>query len=136
MMKWLRKLFGRKTEFPQGPFPDRLFFYLKGGLDVDCETVEIEYVDGTTIDRKGFEDVAARDFMKFNVTRLVMTKNDRSADIRETFFLRKKIRVGVQFGGSGQIAKTEGFVVSLKYTSDGDKSREIYSVLCPAVDFT
>jgi predicted GNAT superfamily acetyltransferase len=136
MMKWIRKLFGKRArEIPRGPFPDRLFFYWKGGLDVDCEAVEIEYIDGTTVDRTNFEGVATRDFMKFNVTRIVMTQNETSSTIRDAFFSRKKVKVGAQFGGRGLVVKTEGFVVSLKYVGDENTSREVFSVLCPAVDF-
>lgn len=136
MMKWIRKLFGKRTrEIPRGPSPDRLFFYWKGQLDTDCERLGIEYLDGTSIDRSLFDNVATRDFMRFDVTRIVMTKDEMSAVIRDAFFLKKKVKIYAQFGGMGRMVKTEGFVVSLKYTGDEFVSREIYSVLCPAADF-
>jgi hypothetical protein len=119
---------------------DRLFFYFEGRLDVECEAVEVEDTGDplpvSTI-AKNFAGISpVPKFTKFNVTRFVATTDEGTDAVRNAWLKDKKVKVGVQRGGSGKVIKTEGFVTAPKMSSGAsDHSKQNYSVLCPAVAF-
>jgi hypothetical protein len=119
---------------------DRLFFYFGGGLDVECEAVEVEYngdpLPVSTI-AKDFAGVTpVPKFTKFNITRFVATSDEGTDAIINAWIKTSKVKCGVQRGGSGKVIKTEGFVTAPKMSSGAsDHSKQNYSLLCPATAF-
>lgn len=119
---------------------DRLFFYFGGGLDVECDAVEVEYTGDplpvATI-AKDFAGVTPTPKMtKFNITRFVATQDEGVDAVIAAWVKTSKVKIGVQRGGSGKVIKTEGFVTAPKISSGAsDHSKQNFSVMCPAVAF-
>lgn len=120
---------------------DRLFFYFGGGLDVECEALEVEDTGDplpvATIAKEFAGVTPVPKMTKFNVTRFVGTEDEGYDAVRRAWLKTKKVKVGVQRGGAGKVIKTEGFVTAPKTSSGAsDHSKMNYSVMCPASDFT
>jgi hypothetical protein len=131
-MKWLKRLFSRRNK-PRVPtkYYDQLFFYLEGGLDVDCETVDVEHVTiGNDEGRPNIKSV------KFKVTRLIDPHDEMVWHVYSAWLASKQLKVMAQFGASGKRMKTEGSIEDLKFLSVKDEdTKMVYSIVCPAVDF-
>ena len=119
---------------------DRLFFYFGGGLDVEADALEVEFTGDplpvSTLAKEFGGVTPVPKFMKLNITRFVATTDEGTDAVIEAWRQTKKVRIGVQRGGSGKVIKTEGFITAPKISSGAsDHSKMNYSVLCPASVF-
>ncbi len=113
---------------------DRIFFYRNGALAMEAEAVNPAYqgdpLPVATI-AKDFAGVTPTPkSLKLDIVEFIPVAGSSVKDVVNIFLKTQKIKVRIQFGGSGEIVNSEGFLTGPQMTAGAsDHSKLNYSFL-------
>lgn len=113
---------------------DRIFFYLNGKLAVEAEAVNPGYqgdpLPVATIAKEFAGVTPTPKHLKLDIVEFIPVAGSSVKDVVNAFLQTKKVKARIQFGGSGEIVNSEGYLTGPQMTSGAaDHSKLNYSFI-------
>lgn len=113
---------------------DRIYFYLNGKLAVEAEAVNPGYqgdpLPVATIAKEFAGVTPTPKHLKLDIVEFIPVAGSSVKDVVNAFLKTQKIKARIQFGGSGEIVNSEGFLTGPQMTAGAaDHSKLNYSFI-------
>lgn len=113
---------------------DRMFFYRNGALAMEADAVNADYqgdpLPVATIAKEFGGVTPVPKSLKLDIVEFIPVAGSSVKDVVNSFLKTKKLKVRIQFGGSGEIVNSEGYLTGPKMNSGAaDHSKLNYSFI-------